>query len=214
VRGVPADRVRGMRRRRDREAPGRSVSTALLDATVAALRERDVVVDRIAVPVDLRRYLRGDRGVAGNLVSSVALPGDAAAPSGDLRAAVDDGLPLLQFLLTNARWRVRAALGAVPGTPGEAVPTLGWADRGHDPGWESLPWADGPRTVVAGAVPRGARRVTVYLTRIGGALHLTALVDAATTDPAAVADALDAALDRLAPSPDGRDDDPVEAPVA
>jgi hypothetical protein len=215
LRRVPGERARAMRRRRDREASGRSLSSLLLDATVAALRERDVVVDRVAVPVDLRRYLPGDGAVAGNLVSTVTLPGDTDEPTADLGAAVEDGLPLLQFLLTNARWRLSTALRGGPAAPaGETVPTLGWSDRGHAPGWESLPWGEGPRTVVAGALPRGARRVTVYLTRIGDELHLTALVAADRTDPATVADALDAALARLAPAPDDTVEDTVEDTVA
>ncbi|MHC1560542.1 hypothetical protein ACR9E3_16420 [Actinomycetospora sp. C-140] len=195
---VTAGQARAIRRRRDREAPARSVSTTLLDGSVMALRARGVPVERVVVPVDLRRYLPAGEPVAGNLISTVTLPGGSGAPAADLAAAVDDGLPLLQFLLTNARWRVLAALGATPGTPaGESVPTLGWSDRGADPGWDALPWADGPRTVLGGALPRGARVVTVYLTRVGGALHLTALVDATAADPAVVAEALDEAVAHL-----------------
>lgn len=200
--------VARVRAARDGARPDATVSTLLLGAVVAELARRDVGLQRVGVSTNLRRYLARADSAGGNLVSTLRFDAGDTSPDAlaqHLHRALASGQPLLQFLLTNARYQLAAARGRTGSTAGpEPVPSLGWSDRGHIDGWDVLPWAGGPRLVATGLAPVWGRRIGIHLSRVDGELHLSCLINARAFDPGVVEAALDAALAELATPPPDR----------
>lgn len=203
---VPVATLDAMRAWRDEHAPGTSAASVLMARTTAALAERIPLGPGVRVMMDARRYLPGERRVAGNFATGPYLdvdPTDPVALGAAVSRAAADGTPLVLLAALTARNVVRGP-GRAPvtaGGPPRADVTLSHQGRLDLSG---LPWrdADDAVFVVAGR-PAGPEAVTVCFVPTPAGVHVTATAGDGVLDAEAVRAAVASLSDAGAADPPG-----------
>jgi hypothetical protein len=188
---VPAAALRSLRARAGHSGSDYSIGTLLLSLLAETLTAEGVPIERAGIRVltDVRAQL-ADRPWSGNLARNFYMPVTRSwAPQDlhrDITAISRSGRPLASTMVSalgiaylKAR---RSGPTARPPATGPALVAYSYLSR--NPVLEALPWLDGPavdgRPIAAGARRlvvatrvAGVRAITLHLTGVGDALHLT-----------------------------------------
>ncbi|MFE7423768.1 hypothetical protein [Rhodococcus sp. NPDC057529] len=194
-----------LRRWRDRELPGASVSSLLFAAVARAMRSRGLTVDdKVDVLFDCRRYLPGSATVNGNFAAGVRFalsdPGDAAEMSAAIAQATASGRPLASLALSIAKFRRRMRAGTAHTETAHVAATprvrLVYSDMGEAALLADLDWTDEPgrRIVTALSEPADPASIVFTSVRRGPELDVSASLHDNVFDPELVRDALADAL--------------------
>ena len=194
-----------LRRWRDRELPGASVSSLLFTAVARAMRSRGLTVDdKVDVLFDCRRYLPDGATVNGNFAAGVRLalsdPGDAAEMSAAIAQATASGRPLASLAFSVAKFRRRMRAGTAHAETAHVAATprarLVYSDMGEAALLADLDWTDEPgrRIVTALSEPADPASIVFTSVRRGRELDVSASLHDNVFDPELVRDALADAL--------------------
>ncbi|SEC16513.1 hypothetical protein [Rhodococcus koreensis] len=194
-----------LRRWRDRDLPGASVSSLLFAAVARAMRSRGLKIeDRVDVLFDCRRYLPDGATVNGNFAAGVRFalsdPGDAAEMSAAIAQATASGRPLASLALSIAKFRRRVRAGTAHTAASHVAATprarLVYSDMGEAALLADLDWTDEPgrRIVTALSEPADPASIVFTSVRRGPELDVSASLHDNVFDPELVRDALADAL--------------------
>ncbi|MFC0448293.1 hypothetical protein [Rhodococcus jostii] len=205
VESAPSGTTAELRRWRDRELPGASVSSLLFAAVARAMRSRGVGIDdKVDILFDCRRYLPAGATVNGNFAAGVRFPlsdpGDAAEMSAAIAQATASGRPLASLALStvNYRRRLRAGTAHTPATHVAAAPRarLVYSDMGEAALLADLDWTDEPGRSLVTALSEPADPASIVFTSVrrGPELDVSASLHDNVFNPELVRTALADAL--------------------
>ncbi|GAF50753.1 hypothetical protein [Rhodococcus wratislaviensis] len=194
-----------LRRWRDREMPGASVSSLLFAAIARAMRSHGLTIDdKVDVLFDCRRYLPEGATVNGNFAAlvrfSLSDPGDPAEMSAAIAQATASGRPLASMALSTATFRRRVAAGSAHArathVAAEPRTRLVYSDMGEAALLADLDWTDEPgrRLVTALSEPADPASIVFTPVRRGPELDVSASLHDNVFDPELVRIALADAL--------------------